>query len=171
MLTGAGMSGLCSMRAADDITAIAMKHTAFIVLAIAAVACGAHQKPAVPPAPPRPAAAAIPPAAPPASYFDPDTGATVSGPGVVGPRATYQPRAPYPRSALTDKISGEVFMTVIVDANGLVESVSVTKSVRKDLDDAAVAAVRTWRFDPASKDRHPVRARLVITMGFYVKAS
>jgi periplasmic protein TonB len=146
-----------------------MRHIAFTVIVVTAAACGAHQKPAVSPAPPRPAASAIPPATPPPFYYDPDTGATVSGPGVVGPRAVYQPRAPYPPNALSDKVSGEVFMTVIVDVNGRVESVAVTKSVRKDLDDAAVAAVKGWRFDPAAKDGHPARARVVVTMGFYVK--
>jgi len=145
-----------------------MRQIALIVMAVTAAACGAHQKPTASPAP-KPAATATPPPTPPAFYYDPDTGATVSGPGVVGPRAVYQPRAPYPASALSDKITGEVAMNVIVDVNGRVASVSVVKSVRRDLDDAAVAAVKTWRFDPASKDGHPVRARLVATMGFYLK--
>lgn len=143
-----------------------MKHISLIVIAIGVTVagCGPHRKPSSPAAP-RPALPQT------QVFYDPETGAVVSGPGVVAPRAVFQPRAPYPPRALSDKISGEVFLTIVVDTNGLVESAAVTKSVRKDLDEAAAAAVKTWRFDPASKDGHLVRARLVVTMGFYLKAS
>ena len=111
---------------------------------------------------------AVPAVAPP-SFRDPSTGAAITGPGVVGPKAVYRPTAPYPQSALKDRITGEVFMEVVVDENGRVQSVRVTRSVRPDLDDSAVATLKTWRFEPARKDGQAVPAQVIVTMSFNSK--
>jgi len=144
-----------------------MRTIVFIAFAIVGAACVAHKKPA-PPAPPRPPAASIPPPVS-HSFLDPETGVMLRGPNLVGPRPVYRPQAPYPSSALKAKITGEVFMTVTIDANGRVEKVVVNRSVRKDIDDAAVAAIKTWRFEPATRDGAPVRSGMIVTMGFYVR--
>ena len=60
-------------------------------------------------------------------------------------------------------------MEAIVDDNGRVQNVRVTRSVREDLDDAAVATLKTWRFEPARKDGQAVPAQLTITMTFNVQ--
>jgi Ca-activated chloride channel homolog len=111
---------------------------------------------------------AVPAVAPP-SFRDPATGAAISGPGVVGPKAVYSPIAGYTQSALKDRITGEVFMEAVVDANGRVQSVRVTRSVRADLDDSAVATLKTWRFEPARKDGQAVPAQIIVTMAFNLK--
>jgi Ca-activated chloride channel family protein len=144
-----------------------------------AVACGSCETPArnasaTPTAPleapgrpvsPRPA---VPAVAPP-SFRDPVTGAMVSGPGVVGPRAVYSPTPTYPQSALKDRITGQVFMEAVVDEAGRVQSVRVTRSLRQDLDDSAVETLKTWRFEPARRDGQAMAAQLTITMSFNVR--
>jgi Ca-activated chloride channel homolog len=106
------------------------------------------------------------PSSPQPSFKDPATGAVITGPGVVGPRATYSPSPRYTQSALKDRITGEVFMEFVVDENGRVQSVRVTRSLRADLDDSAVATLKTWRFEPARKDGRAVPSQLVVTMSF-----
>lgn len=105
----------------------------------------------------------------PPSFRDPATGATISGPGVVGPKAVYSPSPSYPQTALKDRITGEVAMEGIVDENGRVQNVRVTRSLRADLDDRAVATLKTWRFEPARKDGQAVPAFVNVTMSFNVK--
>jgi Ca-activated chloride channel family protein len=111
---------------------------------------------------------AVPAVAPP-SFRDPATGATISGPGVVGPKAVYSPSPRYPQSAMKDRISGEVFMEAVVDETGRVQSARVTRSLRADLDDSAVATLKTWRFEPARRDGQAVPAQIIVTMSFNLK--
>jgi TonB family protein len=110
-----------------------------------------------------------PPSMTPGEFRNPATGEMVRGPGVVGPRAVYQPRPDYPDTALRDRVSGDVFMSVLVDATGRVEAVTVTKSVRPDLDESAVKTMKTWRFEPARKDGVAVPALVNASMNFYAK--
>jgi TonB family protein len=73
-------------------------------------------------------------------------------PGTVAPRAIYAPEPQYPEAARrTTKISGEVSLVVKIDIAGQVEDVCVSKSLRPDLDESAVHALMTWRFEPARK--------------------
>ena len=97
------------------------------------------------------------------------TGAIVSGPGVVGPKAVYSPRAAYPQSALKDRITGEVYLDATIDVTGRVQSLAVTRSLRADLDEAAAATLKTWRFEPARRDGQAVPARITVSMTFNVK--
>jgi Ca-activated chloride channel family protein len=111
---------------------------------------------------------AVPPIASP-SFRDPATGNPISGPGIVGPKAVYSPIPPYPPSAQQDRVTGEVFMEAVVDENGRVQSVRVTRSARADLDDSAVATLKTWRFEPARQNGQAVPAKIDITMAFNLK--
>jgi TonB family protein len=103
------------------------------------------------------------------SFRNPATGVLISGPAVVGPKAVYSPSPPFPPSAQQDRITGEVIMEAVVDENGRVQSVRVTRSARADLDDSAVATLKTWRFEPARQNGEAVKARIDITMTFNLK--
>jgi TonB family protein len=104
-----------------------------------------------------------------ASFRDPVTGAAITGSGVSAPSAIYSPPAPYPRSALSERIGGQVLMDVVVDAEGRVQTARVIKSLRKDFDDSAIEAVKTWRFEPARRDGRAVPALITISMDFSVR--
>ena len=110
------------------------------------------------------------PAPPPAgSSFRTPAGAMVSGPGVVGPKATYNPNPVYPPSASKDRVTGDVMMEAIVDENGRVQNIRVVRSLRNDLDNAAVDTFRRWRFEPARKDGQAMAAQITVSMTFNVK--
>lgn len=102
---------------------------------------------------PQPAPAAAPatqaPAAP-AAAAGPETGSRE-------PRVVSAPAPDYPAAALRAGASGEVVLRIEVDAGGRPAEISVVSSSRnRDLDRAALRAVRRWRFEPALRDGQPV---------------
>src|SRR5208283_476175 len=82
------------------------------------------------------------------------------GNGVTAPKGVYTPNPEYAESARKKKIKGNVELAMIVTAEGKVRDLKVTKSLDKDLDKQALAAVSTWRFEPATKDGKPVAVHL-----------
>lgn len=107
--------------------------------------------PVAPPAPPEP----LPPPPPPAV-----TQAPVPIPGQTPPPT-------YPRRALRRGIEGVVMVRVDVGPDGVPTSVGISNSSRsRDLDRAAIEAVRQWRFRPAMADGQPTVGTVVIPVEF-----
>lgn len=83
------------------------------------------------------------------------------------PLPGQKPAPEYPRAALRNGESGTVLVRVAVDASGMPTDVTLEKnSGSRDLDRAALEAVRKWRFQPAQRDGQPVPASLVIPIEF-----
>jgi TonB family protein len=85
--------------------------------------------------------------------------------GVVRPRAAVRI---YPSEAQSVGVEGIVAMRVVVNADGSVGDVIVTTSLdrRYGIDEAAVDAVKGWKFTPATKDGMAVPAELTIFFEF-----
>jgi len=66
----------------------------------------------------------------------------------------------YPESARADGIEADVALELVVSPAGTVETARVLGPAGHGLDQAALDAVRTYRFAPATKDGHPVRVRM-----------
>ncbi len=88
------------------------------------------------------------------------------GDGVTAPKAIYMPNPEYAESARKKKIKGNVTLAMIVTAEGKVRDLKIIKSLDKDLDKQALAAVSTWRFEPATKDGKPVAVHLSADVTF-----
>jgi periplasmic protein TonB len=71
----------------------------------------------------------------------------------------------YPDIARQSRIQGTVIMEAILDATGKVESVRVLRS-EPLLDEAAVRAVRQWRYTPTELNGVPVPVLMTITIRF-----
>jgi protein TonB len=83
----------------------------------------------------------------------------------VTPIARVEPE--YPAAAARTQEEGIVLVRVNVDANGTPTDVNVARrSGSRDLDRAAVDAVRKWRFDPAIKDGKKVAAVVEVPVEF-----
>jgi TonB family protein len=67
--------------------------------------------------------------------------------------------APYPSQALADRLEAVVGLTLIVDETGSVRDVEVTTPAGHGFDEAAEAAARQFRFEPATRGGVPVAAR------------
>ena len=86
--------------------------------------------------------------------------------GVTIPKATYQPNPEYTDSARRKKINGTVLVSMIVTPEGTVRDPKVMKSLDKDLDKQAIACVKKWKFEPATKDGTPVAVHVDVEVDF-----
>lgn len=60
--------------------------------------------------------------------------------------------------------SGRVLLLVTVEADGSVQNVAVREGLSQAIDDAAIAAVRRWKFAPATRDGQPIAARIFVAI-------
>jgi TonB family protein len=90
------------------------------------------------------------------------------GNGVSMPRAIYSPEPEFSDEARRVKFQGEVTLLAIIGADGLPKSLHVVRSLGMGLDEKAIEAVRTWRFEPAKKDGRPVAVQMNIIVNFHL---
>ena len=82
---------------------------------------------------------------------------------VTPPKVAYKVLPIYPPSAQRDEITGVTYVTVYVNASGIVDSVSIAQSAGNgELDHAAVESVYQWIFTPAL-DKYGVPSACEIT--------
>lgn len=76
----------------------------------------------------------------------------------------------FPRSLLKKGVGGKVILTCVIDANGQMTSAKVKSSSGHSLlDQAALDAVRRWKFKPAMRQGKPFKATCNIPFNFQVK--
>lgn len=102
---------------------------------------------------------------------DRDTSASASAPApspaATEPRAVETPPPDYPLQLACAGAGGEVILVLALDAKGAPADVRVENSSRRPaLDAAAIAAVRTWRFQPATRRGEPVPTRIRVPVKF-----
>jgi len=83
----------------------------------------------------------------------------------VAPRKTEDMRPIYPDIARQARIEGTVVMEAVLDPSGRVTQLHVIKSVPM-LDQAALDAVRQWRYTPSVYGGRPVSVLVTITVRF-----
>ena len=90
------------------------------------------------------------------------------GPGVSPPQPIFTPDPDYPLSLRRSKhkIQGTCVLGLIVDEQGMVRDVHVTRSLDKRLDQNAIDAVNQWKFKPAVKGGKPVAVRTSVEVDF-----
>ena len=75
-------------------------------------------------------------------------------------------RPEYTNDALRARIQGSVVLEALVLANGTVGRVTVTKSLRPDLDQQAILAARQWLFQPGRQNGNPVDTIVTLILEF-----
>ena len=91
--------------------------------------------------------------------------------GVSLPRVTKQVKADYTDEARARRIVGVVMLDVVVNADGAVGDVQVSRSLDSvyGLDASAVKAMKQWQFAPGTKDGKAVAVRIAVEMTFSLK--
>lgn len=72
----------------------------------------------------------------------------------------------YTEMARKARLQGVVIVEVVVGAEGDVENARILKGLPMGLNEQALAAVKTYKFQPALEDGQPVRAFHILTLDF-----
>jgi len=90
------------------------------------------------------------------------------GGGVSPPRATYAPEPEFSEEARKAKYQGVCTLALVVRADGTPSDIRVVGSLGMGLDEKAIEKVKTWRFEPAMKDGHPVNVAIEVEVDFHL---
>lgn len=90
------------------------------------------------------------------------------GGGVSPPRTIYAPEPEFSEEARKAKYQGVCTLGLIVGTDGRPSNIRVLSSLGMGLDEKAIEAVKTWRFEPAMKDGHPVRVEIAVEVDFHL---
>jgi TonB family protein len=103
------------------------------------------------------------------SHVEPLQGARPTGVTLPAPLVEAKPF--YNAAAMQAGIEGTVLLETIVLADGSVGDVKVVRSLDTTygLDQAAIDAMKQWRFRPATKDGNPLRVAVAVEMTFTLK--
>ncbi len=85
---------------------------------------------------------------------------------IAQPRALHAPDPIYPRAALKTHSQGITTLSLVVGEDGKPHDIKVVQSLTPDLDQAAVDALKRWKFAPAKKDGKRVPAPLQVQFEF-----
>lgn len=107
------------------------------------------------------ALAGPPPVAPPA---DPPR----VGGDIKEPRKVHDVLPVYPPIARAARAEGTVILEAVIARDGSVRDLTILRSVPL-LDDAAIAAVKQWRYTPPTLNGVPIDVRMTVTVRFALK--
>ncbi len=88
------------------------------------------------------------------------------GGGVSAPRTIFSPDPQYSDEARKAKYQGTVVLWMVVTPDGRARDIKVARSLGMGLDEKAIEAVRTWKFEPAMKDGHAVAVQINVEVNF-----
>ena len=87
---------------------------------------------------------------------------------ITAPHATYSPDPKYPKKERKARRSGTIVLDLVVDADGLPRDVKVSHQLSPEFDEAAIDAVKTWKFSPATKDGKPIATQIKVEVNFHL---
>jgi TonB family protein len=88
------------------------------------------------------------------------------GSGVTAPKGTYMPNPSYTDRARKKKLRGTVVLAIIVTPEGNVGDAKVVRGFDPEMDQNALNTVRTWKFEPPTKDGKPVAVAINVEASF-----
>ena len=93
------------------------------------------------------------------------------GAGIVNPRLLHEEKPQYTAEALRAKITGTVYLEMVVLPDGTVGDVRITRSLDPvfGLDEEAIKAARQWRFAPGTRFGEPVAVLVNLALDFNLR--
>jgi TonB family protein len=85
---------------------------------------------------------------------------------VTPPSLLFKFEPEYSEEARRAKVQGDVNLSIVIEPDGKVSGVRVTKPVGSGLDEQAIGTVMQWRFKPGTKEGKPVRVASQVTVSF-----
>ena len=93
-------------------------------------------------------------------------GPIMVGGDVKAPEKVSAPNPQYTEIARKARIQGVVIVQAIIDKEGNVTNVKVLKGLPMGLEEAAVEAIKSWKFKPATLNGKPVTVYYNLTVNF-----
>jgi TonB family protein len=93
-------------------------------------------------------------------------GAFRVGGGVSAPKPIYSPDPEYSEEARKAKYQGVCILWLVVGPDGRPREIKVLRSLGLGLDEKAIEAVKSWKFEPALKDGKPVAVQINVEVSF-----
>ena len=90
-------------------------------------------------------------------------------PEMVRPVLLHKVSPVYPEVPRKARIEGRVTVQAVIGLDGSVESVDVLRSSNPFFDEAALSAVKQWRYRPATMNGVPVRVYFTVEVGFVLR--
>ncbi len=91
------------------------------------------------------------------------------GSGVNAPRLLREVKASYTEDARRANLEGEVVLEIVVRRDGSVGDVKLVDGLPSGLNERAIAAVRQWRFAPATRHGQPVDVIVEVAVEFKLR--
>ena len=85
---------------------------------------------------------------------------------VAPPQATYMPDPKFPKKERKARHQGTVILGLVVGSDGLPRDIKVSRALSPEFDEAAVDAVKKWKFSPSTKDGKPVAVQISVEVAF-----
>jgi len=99
-------------------------------------------------------------------------GARPVGAEVAPPELVEKVNPVYPEEMRAARATGKVILQAVIDEEGMVSAVEVLRgSSHAPLDNAAVDAVRQWRYRPATLEGKPVKVYFTVVVDFVLEDS
>jgi TonB family protein len=98
----------------------------------------------------------------------PSSAAALAARGITPPKKISGATPQYSEAARKEQVQGSVLLSALVGEDGTVQDVKLETSLHPDLDQAAMDAVRSWRFEPAMKDGAPIPLNIHIGLSFHL---
>jgi TonB family protein len=86
--------------------------------------------------------------------------------GVKPPKVISSQDPEYPQHGVFGRVQGTVVLELIIGSDGSPREIKVVRSLSSELDDAAIKAVKKWKFAPATKDGEPVPVKVNLEVSF-----
>jgi len=91
------------------------------------------------------------------------------GPGLARPTLLYKVAPEYPALARHSRLQGRVIVQAVIARDGTVEDAEIVSSSNLLFDEAALEAVRQWRYEPALLSGRPVRVTFRVHVEFVLQ--
>ena len=90
-------------------------------------------------------------------------------PEPIGGLAGIYKKIKYPSIAKEAGLEGKVYLLAFIDENGTVNDVKVLKGIGGGCDEAAIKAVKSTKFRPASNKGKPVKVKFSLAITFKLR--
>jgi TonB family protein len=86
---------------------------------------------------------------------------------VSSPVPVHKVDPKYPSTMVEERIEGEVILYGVIRQNGTVDSIQLVRGIDERLNANAMSAFKEWKFEPATREGHPVDLEAIVHIPFH----